>query len=94
MTLRAKTISNYYRRMYRKAKPIARLTKYNPYKKKIGKQNLYNRYSVKGSTSSDGKHGNFLTYVARADRTFSFEEDISRDTRRHMGKIKKSLQKG
>lgn len=94
VTLRSKTVSKYYQRMYRKAKPIAKLIQKNSYNKKIGKRNLYDRYSRKGASTQNNNGGNFLTYVYRADKIFEFSEDISKDTARHMSKIKKALRKG
>ena len=74
--------------MYRKAKYIAKSGGYTPTGKHISNENLYRRYSERGA---NGKPGNFLTYVARADKHFGPHEVITRDTKRHMQKIRKAL---
>ena len=88
VSIRAKTISKYYYRMYRKAKNIAKAGGYTPAGKHISCENLYRRYSERGA---DGKPGNFLTYVSRAEREYGSNEAITRDTKRHMQKIRKAL---
>lgn len=88
VSIRSKTISKYYYRMYRKAKNIANAGGYTPAGKHISCVNLYRRYSERGA---DGKPGNFLTYVSRAEREYGAGEAITRDTKRHMQKIRKAL---
>lgn len=88
VSIQAKTISKYYYRMYRKAKNIAKAGGYTPAGKHISCENLYRRYSERGA---DGKPGNFLTYVSRAEREYGSTEAITRDTQRHMQKIRKAL---
>ena len=88
VSIRAKTISKYYYRMYRKAKNIANAGGYTPAGKHISCENLYRCYSERGA---DGKPGNFLTYVSRAEMEYGPSEAIKRDTRRHMQKIRKAL---
>lgn len=88
VSIRAKTISKYYYRMYRKAKNIANTGGYTPTGKHISCKNLYRRYSERGA---DGKPGNFLTYVSRAEREYGSNEAIAHDTKRHMQKIRKAL---
>ena len=85
--IRAKTISKYYYRMNRKAKTIARAGGYTSQGRHISGENLYRKYSERGK-----KEGNFLTYVDRA-RTIWGEESIDKDTKRHMQKIRKALNK-
>ena len=86
--IRAKTISKYYYKLYRKAKTITRNGGMTPGGRKISGRNLYERYSIKGANS---KRGNFLTYVNRAKREYGNDELIDRDTKRHMQKIRKAL---
>ena len=74
--------------MYRKAKNIAKVGGYTPTGQHISCENLYRRYSVRGA---DGKPGNFLTYVSRAEIEYGSNEAITRDTKRHMQKIRKAL---
>ena len=88
VSIRAQTISKYYYRMYRKANNIAKAGGYTPAGKHISCENLYRRYSERGA---DGKPGNFLTYVSRAEREYGSDEAITRDTKRHMQKIRKAL---
>lgn len=98
VSIRAKTIGKYYYRMYSKAKTIRR----NRGKgRQVSASNLYALYSCKGARGyyikrKDGKtkrkSGNFLSYVGRAKGVFGKDELINRDTRRHMGKIKKAIQ--
>ena len=88
--IRAKTISKYYYRMYRKAKSIAKLGGVTPGGRRITGRNLYMSYSRKGSKSG---HGNFLTYVDRAAAEYGPNESIKKDTRKHMQKISTALRK-
>jgi hypothetical protein len=86
--IRAKTISKYYYRMYRKAKSIARMGGMTPDGRRITGRNLYMSYSRKGSKTG---HGNFLTYVDRAAAEYGPHESIKKDTRKHMQKIRRIL---
>ena len=88
VSIRPKTITKYYNRMYRKAKTIRKNKGYTKYGTKISKRNLYERYSIKGA---NGKRGNFLTYVERAKRGFGSNESIDKSTKNHMQKIKKAI---
>ena len=100
VSIRSKTVSKYYQRMYRKAKTIVRSGGYTKKGNRISCKELYRLYSCKGNKGKeDGgrkkEKGNFLTYVERAARPELFGENelIKRDTRRHMQKIKKALKK-
>lgn len=88
--LRKKTTSKYYYRMHRKAKAIARIGEYTKTGKHINKTKLYMTYSDRGNNS---RHSNFFTYVDRAEKEFGMDEDIRRDLKNPMGKIKKALEK-
>ena len=88
ISIRSKTISKYYYKLYRKAKTITRNGGFTPSGKKISGKNLYERYSIKGANSA---RGNFLTYVNRAKKEYGKDELIDRDTKRHMQKIRKAL---
>lgn len=83
-----KTITKYYYRMYRKARGISKMGGYTPNGKRITGENLYMSYSWKGAKKG---HGNFLTYVDRAETEYGPGEAIKRDTRRHMQKIRRAL---
>ena len=100
VSIRMKTIGKYYYRMYGKAKTINRNNGYSPKGNRISAENLYALYSQKGARGyrikqKDGTRkwhsGNFLSYVQRAEKKFGKGELISKDTRRHMQKIKKAL---
>lgn len=88
VSIRAKTSSKYYYRMYRKAKNIANAGGYTSTGKHISCENLCRRYSER---SADEKPGNFLTYVSWAERDYGSNEAITCDTKRHMQKIGKAL---
>ena len=88
ITLRPKTVSKYYYRMYRKAHTVAR----DPEQK--GKKYLYERYSEKGARTGDRKKGNFFTYVFRAEKIFGKSEKIRQPVKNNMAKIRKVLKKG
>lgn len=104
ITIRDKTISKYYHRMYRKIKTISTSEGYTLEGKHISCKNLYKRYSYKGSLSYQKKEsakrnvelnknelkGNFLDYIIRAKVEFA-GEPIERGTKRHMQKIRKGL---
>ena len=85
ITLRGKTVSKYYYRMYRKAHKIAR----NPEHK--GKKYLYEKYSEKGAVTSAEKKGNFFTYVHRSENVFGETEEIKKPVKNHMAKIRRAL---
>lgn len=102
VSVRTKTIGKYYSRMYKKAKTIASGKRYTSNGKRISTKNLYGLYSIRGAhgcliKEKDGKitkhSGNFLTYVQRSAKIFGCHEAIDRDTRRHMLKIRKALNK-
>lgn len=88
VTIRDKTLSKYYYRMYRKARFIVKSKHYTKNKKRISNKNLYMLYSQKGAHQGNG---NFLTYVQRSERIFGKDDKISRGTKNHMAKIKKCL---
>ena len=88
ITIRDKTLSKYYYRMYRKIKTIVKNDGYTPNGNKISYKKLYLQYSKKGAHKGNG---NFLTYVERAEAVFGKDEAISRGTKHHMQKIRKRL---
>lgn len=105
VTIRDKTISKYYHRMYRKIKTITQNEGYTPAGKHISCDRLYKKYSRKGTLSYQKRQaakqhtaldmkkvkGNFLDYVERAQMEF-MGEPIDRATRRHMQKIRKRIE--
>lgn len=88
ISIRSKTVSKYYYRMRRKAKTIRKLNSGDGKDGHVSCQNLYRLYSERGSY---GEKGNFLSYVRRAQRSYGGNELITRDTKRHMQKIRKAL---
>ncbi len=90
ISVRSKTISKYYYRMRRKAKTILTNDHYTKTGKHISGENLYRKYSERGSK---GKTGNFLSYIDRAELEFGSDQAIQRDVKRHMAKIRKAISK-
>ena len=104
ITIRDKTISKYYHRLYRKAKTITDNGGVLPSGKRISCRRLYENYSFKGTSAYQQRHqksnssvnhnkihrGNFLDYVIRAKKQFP-NDPIDRSTKRHMQKIQKYL---
>ena len=90
VSIRSKTTSKYYHRMYRKARNIAKHGGYTRRGNRISCRNLYERYSIRGA--KDGK-GNYFSYISRASRIFGPSESVTRDTKRHMQKIRKALKR-
>lgn len=84
--IRDKTLTKYYYRMYKKIKSIKKAREKN---EKIGCENLYMHYSIKGI--KDGKK-NFISYVMKAEKIFEDSEDEIKKIRlTHLKKIKKRL---
>lgn len=102
--IRAKTVSKYYNKLYRKIKTIVRNKGYTRNNNRISARNLYRVYSYKGSRgylkrkaaktgiqlTEKQQHGNFLDYLTRAKRAFG-NELVDTIGKRHMQKIKKQL---
>ena len=90
-TIRDKTISKYYYRLYRKIKTIVKAGGVTQKGNRISYRNLYLQYSEKGATL--GK-GNFLSYVKRAEDIFGDESDVGRVAKVHFQRIRKKLKSG
>lgn len=90
VSLRAKTVSKYYYRLYRKLKTIVKSDGITKNGNRVSCKNVYLRYSVKGASIGDG---NFITYVKKAERIFKNEKEVAKVSRRHMQKIRKQLKK-
>ena len=97
--LRQQTIGRYYRKTYRTVKKLYG-RKYPPSKKRVNA--LYIRYSSWGRNANsnakvrkqvgiNNQHGNFLTYVERAQKAFP-DDPISLDTKHHKRKIRQKAQ--
>ncbi len=123
VTLRPKTVSKYYYRMYKKLKTIVSSGGVTKKGNRVSYNELYNTYTQKGrngqydtskypekiimkNKNNPYKSGNFFSYVQKADIIFNPEyvgrdkleppnkptnpkEPITRDTKRHMLKIRK-----
>ena len=86
--IRSKTTAKYYYRMYRKAKNIAKTGGYTGKGNHINLSGLYTLYSEHGAKS---KRGNYFTYIEHAEEEYGQDEDIRRDLKNNMGKIRKAL---
>jgi hypothetical protein len=90
VTIRDKTISKYYYRMYRKLNNIVKSKGVTKKGNIISCKELYEKYTIKGI---DSKKGNFLSYVNRAKGIWDPNEKIERGTKYHLQKIRKRLNK-
>lgn len=99
--IRQSTVGRFYSRFYRAAKSIGRLADNpdkHPSKKRVSA--LYEHYSPKGSRSSDKRgasepscYGNYLSYVARAQKAFP-NDPISGHVSKMYRKINKATSRG
>ncbi|MFR9084011.1 MAG: RNA-directed DNA polymerase [Collinsella aerofaciens] len=99
--IRQSTVGRFYSRFYRAAKSIGRLADNpdkHPSKKRVSA--LYEHYSPKGNRSSDKRgtsdpshHGNYLSYVARAQKAFP-NDPISGHVSKMYRKINKATGRG
>lgn len=91
ITIRDKTISKYYYRLYRKIKTIVKSKGVTPKGNRISYKKLYLKYSQKGENVGNG---NFLTYVSRAEKIFGKETGVGQVSKVHLQKIRKKLKEG
>ena len=99
ITIRDKTISKYYYRMYNKIKTINKCIKNSNGITKNGNRisckKLYENYSLKGGYNKNKKifKGNFIHYVKRAEKIFGIKNSkyISHLRKIHFKKIKQKL---
>lgn len=106
VSLRDKTISRFYNKLYRKVRTIIKNNGVTKFGNRISNRNLYNKYSHKGSkfyiksqakkcSKSVNKRevkGNFLDYVKNAQDIFG-NEPINGPTKNLMQKIRRELKK-
>ncbi len=91
--IRAKTITKFYQRMYKKIDNITCHNGISKSGKVIPKTHLFRLYSYKGqkgfykNRSKRKVNGNFLDYVDRADRVFENKEAIKIDTQHAWEKL-------
>lgn len=92
ISIRAKTISRYYHKVYRKIKTINRhrMFKSSP---RINCHNLYNLYTIKHHTDRNqtNRYGNFIDYAIKSTKCFSSNENVNLVVKRHLEKIRKRL---
>ena len=94
VSLRDKTISKYYNKVYRKIKTIVKHNFVSKYGNPISCNNLYTLYSKNGAIpNSENKWGNFITYVNKCEKIFGKDENVNLIKRRHMQKIRKRLKR-
>lgn len=88
VSIRDKTSSKYYYRMYRKLKTIEKSKGITKKGNKISNKNLYDKYSIRGAFK---EKGNFITYIKRAEEIFGKNESVNRVANNHMKQIRKRL---
>ncbi len=88
VSIRDKTASKYYYRMYRKLKTIEKSKGITKKGNKISNKNLYDKYSIRGAFK---EKGNFITYIKRAEEVFGKNELVNRVANNHMKQIRKRL---
>lgn len=91
ISLRDKTLSKYYYRMYKKADTVVKLRGVSPKGNIISNKNLYKTYSLKGAKGGQISKGNFLSYVKRCKKVFGANEKVGKVLNTHYGKIRKRL---
>jgi Reverse transcriptase (RNA-dependent DNA polymerase). len=94
VSIRDKTVSKYYYRLYRKLKTVVRTNGVTKKRNRVSSRNIYAKYSIKGaSVGKRHQDGNFITYVMKAERIFKGERAVALIRQRHMQKIRKQLKK-
>lgn len=94
VSIRAKTVSRYYNKMYRKIRTVVKSKGVTKDGRRLSCRNLYTIYSIKGAfLGKTHKDGNFLTYAKRAERVFKNEPAVALVSKRHMQKIRKQFKK-
>ncbi|MBT2289490.1 hypothetical protein J7E73_10170 [Paenibacillus albidus] len=94
VSIRAKTVSKYYNKLYRKIRTVIKSKGVRKDGTRLSCRNLYKIYSVKGAfQGKNHEDGNFITYVKRAERVFKNEPTVALVGKRHMQKIRKRLKK-
>lgn len=92
VSIRAKTVSRYYNKLYRKIRTVTKSRGVTKDGRRLSCRNLYKIYSIKGAfLGKNHEDGNFLTYAKRAERVFKNEPALALVSKRHMQKIRKRL---
>lgn len=91
--IRDKSLFKFYCRAYKKIKRVKENTEEKAFN--AGKKAIYHSYTHLGASKYSKDHGNFLTYVYKADEIFAqskvLESDIRNQVKRHWQKIDKRL---
>lgn len=91
--IRDKSLFKFYCRAYKKIKRVKENTEEKAFN--AGKKAIYHSYTHLGASKYSKDHGNFLTYVYKADEIFDqskvLESDIRNQVKRHWQKIDKRL---
>jgi len=90
ISIRSKSISKYYNKVYRSIRRIEGIKPESTTKVIVRRMSLYRNYAFQKTKII--KRGNFLTYVNSAERVFGPNEKVNQVKKRHLGKIKKRLQ--
>ena len=94
VSIRSKTVSRYYNKLYRKIRTVIKSKGVTKDGRRLSCRNLYTIYSIKGAfLGKNHEDGNFLTYAKRAERIFKNEPAIALVSKRHMQKIRKRLKR-
>ena len=94
VSIRAKTVSKYYYKLYRKLRTVVQSNGVTKKGNRVSCRNIYKKYSVKGaSVGQRHQDGNFITYVMKAERIFKGEKTVALIRQRHMQKIRRQLKK-
>lgn len=91
--IRDKSLFKFYCRAYKKIKRVKENTEEKAFN--AGKKAIYHSYTHLGASKYSKDHGNFLTYVYKADEIFAqskvLESDIRNQVKKHWQKIDKRL---
>ncbi|WP_341280215.1 reverse transcriptase/maturase family protein [Paenibacillus sp. FSL H8-0537] len=94
VSIRAKTTSRYYNKLYRKIRTVTKNKGVTKKGERLSCKNLYSTYSIKGAfLGNNHEDGNFITYAKRAESIFYDEPAVALVSKRHMQKIRKKLKK-
>lgn len=84
ITLRHKTLTKYYYKLYRTVK------RYKRGNSKVSKKKIYDKFSTQGVGQ---KRGNFISYVKRSEKVFCNEKKISKINKKSKQKVTEALSK-
>ena len=92
ISIRAKTISRYYHKVYRKIRTINRHKMFKS-NQRVNCHNLYNKYTIKHhhDNNQTNRYGNFIDYAIKSTKCFGCDESVNLVIKRHLEKIRKRL---